>query len=113
MNNCMKINRALKILIISIAVLSFSFFCYFYYYKSKENHGYKSEFYQLYFTENDSDFIKFGEDELRNIDKYLEIFKDDILFSDFLSSQKRALYKEITEKKSLMGKRILLIKSKQ
>lgn len=102
MNSLKNIKRTLKFLIIPLTVLlSFSLYTILQNKNKsdKENLSFKSEFYHRMYKEKDIDFIKNGELELKHIDKYLENFSDDILFCDFLITQKKNLSNEIMDKK--------------
>ncbi|MBP5359275.1 MAG: hypothetical protein J6Y69_08840, partial [Treponema sp.] len=92
----MKTRRTLKILIFPISVLLLLLLLSFKIINSKnqkneEGRNYHSEFYNKMGKDNVIDFIKNGEVELKNLDKYLEDFKDDILFCDFLTTQRNCL----------------------
>ena len=117
MSSVMKTRRTLKILIFPISVLLLLLLLSFKIINSKnqkneEGRNYHSEFYNKMGKDNVIDFIKNGEVELKNLDKYLEDFKDDILFCDFLTTQRNCLRNEIINKKHSLDSKKALKNSK-
>ena len=69
--------------------------------KTEEQHG-KSEFYKLMMEQkvDDYTFIEYARQELLNIDKFIEKYKEDELFVDYMMDQKDILSWEIEQKEA-------------
>ena len=87
-----------KILTFCIAIIILiAIFCFYKFNRTIQQNKelslvHKSEFYKLMYKENDIDFIKTAEKELKNIDSYIERYKEDFPFYFYIKIQKDCLF---------------------
>lgn len=98
--NC---NKLIIKTIFFISLVLIAFFSFFITnsikHKKQIKQNYKSEFSRLMLKEDDYIFIKSGELELVNIDSYIRLYEDDLLFQNYMEMQRNCLINEINLKK--------------
>lgn len=93
-----------KILTFCIAIIILiAIFCFYKFNRTIQQNKelslvHKSEFYKLMYKEKDIDFIKTAEKELKNIDSYIERYKEDFPFYFYIKIQRDCLFEELNNK---------------